>query len=122
MGVDLTLLPFDCDYDDLSYSHVVLNLERRGDLWTPIQRLEDANQRRVPERFMSYLSRDEEYEEPHYGRTTETPYGDPLLYVTSAELLTLSEHEGVTDNAKNRATWAYLRELPKETKVALYWY
>lgn len=122
MGVDLTLLPFDADFGDLSFAHSVLQLERRGGLWDPIVKIETARGEAVPEHFASYLSRNDDYEEAHYGVTTETPYGDRMKYVRASDLLAIGDHEGVTDNYKNRAVWAYLSALPSDTKVALYWH
>ncbi len=117
MGVDLTLLPFDADRANLSFSHSVLGIERRRELWDLILEMEiDV----VPNGFTSYLSRLENGE-TGYGETMETPYGEPLKYTKAERLVSLAHHEEVRNNFKNRAVWAYLMELPPETKIALYW-
>ena len=33
MGVDLYMLPLDCDMPELQFSHTVLNCQRRANLW-----------------------------------------------------------------------------------------
>lgn len=118
MGLDLTLLPFEADYGDWGFSHSVLNLERRGELLDEILELRAHP---VPLNFGTFLCRDDAYEEPHYGNTQETPYGEPLQWVRVTSLRDLSERRGVIDNCQNRAVWAYLKELPNDAKVALYW-
>ena len=120
MGLDLSLLPFDAD-GDISFSHTILNCERRQELFEQLFQLDEAGQK-VPEKFNSYLSRDEKYEDSHYGLTTKTPYGEDLKYVKAVHLKAYASHPEVQDNYINRAIWAYLACLPDETKVALYWH
>jgi hypothetical protein len=42
-------------------------------------------------------------------------------YVLARDLWVFNDHEGVVDNPENRATWAFLRELPADAKIALWW-
>lgn len=122
MGVDLRLLPIDGDHGTVvNFSHNVLSLERRRELWEPIAEIEKAHGRDVPENFDSFIGRRADGE-TGYGRTIESPYGTPVRYVRAADLLPLAEHEAVTDNPKNHAAWAYLAALPADYKVALYWH
>lgn len=100
MGVDLRLLPFDCDRENLAFSHTILDVERRHELWTPIAHLPQEN---VPERFTSFSSTREAYEDPCYGITVNNPYGGTLTYTTAGALGTLRNHPAVLDNHKNRA-------------------
>ena len=109
MGVDLKLLPFDCDLEMLSFSHTVLNVDRDYMLFDKIKELPSAP---VREDFTSYLSRDDAYEEPHYGDTTEDPYGDPVRYVLAGDLKTV----GIQG-----PTGAYIDVLDDDNKVALFW-
>lgn len=118
MGVDLRLLPFDCDRGEFAYSHTILDCERRRSLWTAVEKLPATP---VPKGFTSFVG-DRPDGESGYGVTAETPYGEPLMATTAGQLLILKDHEGVIDNHKNRAIWAYLAELPPETRVALYWH
>jgi len=121
MGVDLKLLPVQADgrpYSEFGYSHTVLDLSRRRTLWPAIGALPTTA---VPPVFNTYLCRCSDYDDVHYGNTQTTPYGDPLLATTAGDLVTLLNHECVRENALNRAVWAYLRELPSDQLVALYW-
>ena len=119
MGLDLNLLPFDGDMGSMNFSHTVLDCERRSQLFEELEGLPAV---RVPEDFNTYLCKDDEYEESHYGNTQDTPYGEPLTYVLAEQLVPFASHEGVENHFKNRAIWAYLKELPPRTKVALYWH
>ncbi len=120
MGVDISLLPFDAD-SGVYFSHTILSLERRRDLWDPIAEIEKRFGRDVPERFTSYMGTGADGD-PAYGNTQQTSYGEVLKYVLVQDLLLISKHEDITDNHKNRAIWAYLSCLPANTKVALYWH
>lgn len=119
MGLDLAMLPFDYDGAEFPFSHTVLDCQREGELFEALMKLPNEV---VPEHFTSYLCRDEDFEELHYGKTRKTPYGEPLTYVRVKQLLMFSSHECVQNNHKNRAIWAYLAQMPKETKVALFWH
>jgi hypothetical protein len=119
MSVDLTLLPFDGDSgESLSFSHTVLNVEGSYDLWDEIEKLPALQ---VPDGFNTHMAFGEDGEHC-YGKTTETPYGKPLLYTTVNQLLKLRDQAYSVGGTKNRAIWAYLSELPSKTKVALYWH
>jgi hypothetical protein len=92
-----------------------MEAEKTGELQT----------RDVPKGFTSFRGH------PHggkgdygYGDTRETPfYGDPLRLARAGDLVRLfASHQGVTDNADNRAAWAYLACLPPDNWVALYWH
>lgn len=131
MGTDLILLPFDGDIDELAFSHTILPLERRIELFKEIDKLAQIKGVPVPKDFNSYLSREPieiqsspvDIETTHYGRTMNDSYDATLLYVKVSELMSPSiiYHQGVKDNWKNRAVWGFLRELPPNTKIALYW-
>lgn len=111
MSLDLKLLPFDHDDGKFPFSHTVLRTYGGYELG---EKLSKCNQLPVPERFSSYLSRNDDYEESHYGETIETPYGERLTYTTAEEIL-----KAVPEN--HPAAWAYLKALPPQTKVALFW-
>ena len=114
MGLDLTLLPFADD----TYSHTVLSCRRDSPLFDFIETLPSLD---VPPNFNSYLSRDDKYEESHYGLTIKDAYGEQLKYTTVKELLSMSSEFANNLSNKNKAVLAYLACLPNETKVALYW-
>lgn len=120
MGVDLRLLPFDAD-GGICYSHTMLACKRRRDLWDPIAKIEKAKGRHVPPGFTAYCSRLKNGE-LGYGKVIKDPYDSFVNFLLVEDLVSLREHEDVQDNHKNRAIWAYLAELPSDTKVALYWH
>lgn len=123
MGVDLTLLVVT-GTREFGFSHTLLQLERRRELWDPIAEIEKAHGQPAPTNFASYVARipDGEWkDESGYGKVEKTPYGDPVRMVPASALLALRDHRGVKDNPANRATWAYLAELPGATWIALWW-
>jgi hypothetical protein len=122
MGVDLRLFPYYGTGGHVDFSHDVLDVERRRELWTPIGEIEKEHGRDVPENFTTFCGRSDYYDDTCYGVTKDTPYGTPLKYVLAVHLKPLSNHPAVTDNYKNRAVWAFIRECPDDLKIALYWY
>lgn len=122
MGLNLTLLPFySLGMDNECFSLSVLNLERRSELWRPILEIEKEKGVDIPDNFSSYLSRDGECEDTHWGKTINTPYDERVRYVFAKHLKPLVSHPGVQDNYKNRAVWAYLEQCPDDLKIALFW-
>lgn len=109
MGIDLYLLPFDCDLPQISFSHTILKVPRDYEMFDRINKCE---QHPVPKDFTSFVSRDEEYEESHYGTTTEDSYGARVMYILAGDLKTVGLESPIRD---------YINALPDETKVALFW-
>jgi hypothetical protein len=118
MGVDLRLLPVFTDSNDFICSFSVLELERRRELWPLIN---DLPQYELPAPLSCWTARIENGEHG-YGKLTETAYGDPPKWVTALALVGLRDAEPVRDNYVNRAVWAYLAELPPETRIVLDWH
>lgn len=116
MGVDLRLLPFDCDQGDFAFSHTILEVGRDYDLHDKIRKLKSMP---VPPKFTSFCG-DLENGETGYGVTNETPYGEALEFVLAGHLCAIPLPPDAFYRA--RAVWAYLKELPPHTKVALYWH
>jgi len=122
MGVDLKLLIVDGKIDGVPYfSHSMLEVSRRRELWGPIGEIEKKVGRDVPVNFYTFVGRQENGEHG-YGQTNCTPYGDPLKYVTVADLLPIESLEGVQDSPTNVAIWAWMKAMPPETMIALYWH
>lgn len=115
MGLDLILLPFDHN----SFSHTVLSCQRNYQLFDWIQTLPALE---VESGFQSYVSRDDKYEDTHYGETLETPYGDVVLYTTIKHLKNVPKEIENGFDKKTQAIWAYLRHLDNSNKVALFWH
>jgi len=114
MALDLTLLPFSGE----SSADTALPLERRSALFQII-RLELPAEEAL-HNFESYLGTRPDGSQGH-GLTLETSWGYRVKYVTAGALAALSGHPEVMEHWLNRAAWAYVRELPPETKVALFW-
>lgn len=100
MGVDLRFLPYYDPDESCYFSHDIIDLERRAELWDVIFDIEKRKGRDVLETFVSYCSLDGDYTESHYGKTPETPYGEHLRWVYAKELKPLVSHPAVTDNYK----------------------
>jgi hypothetical protein len=116
MGVDLTLMPLlEKDY---WVSHALIRLERRRALWPKIEAL---GARPVPEPLTCFQGVGPDGD-PAYGEITQDPYGQPLTWLPAGELATLHDDETVQDNWLNQAAWAYLRQMPPDWPVVLYWH
>jgi len=122
MGIDLCLIPFQL-IDDSAIPFSMLDLNRHSDLWPIIRALPT---RPVPTEFRTFLSTEpiegcSDYEFRHEGNTQTDAYDNPLLCIALNELLSIADHPWIVNDWQNRATWAYLRELPDSILVALYW-
>lgn len=119
MSLDLTLLPVEFDGGTWGFSHSVLRVDQ-GRLWSDL--LEHVRMVYVPDKFSTYLSRDDKFEETHYGNTQRTPYGEQLLAARIEDILpALDKHLGDWSR-RDRAVIAYLRVMDPKMKVALYWH
>lgn len=116
MGLDLTLMPFDCDLPELSFSHTIIQYSRDSDLFHPLLHLNPTQP--VPSDFTTYLGHCDGCGERRYGATTETPYGEPLQCVRVDQLLEVPEPLW---KANNLPVLAYLHALDRARRIALYW-
>ena len=127
----MVLLPFfECG--EHSYSHTVLQFGNVSSIPELLYRLEELtkkamkNNQFVPKMFGTYLSLDSEGNSC-YGDTTKDRYGKPLIYVFVEDLLKLEKihsefHRGNNSfDERALATMSYLKKLPKNRRVALYW-
>ena len=109
MSTNLRLLPYYGDGVSCNCSLAVLPLDGYIVSWKTIEELPSLE---VDEGFLSYLSRDDQYEESHIGITMETAYGEPLEY-------TLAKHlKGLIPGPPG----AFINELDDGHKVALFWH
>lgn len=58
------------------------------------------------------------YEDDGLADRTTDPYGADLTYLTAGELSAIDPGTGTLA----RAVWAYLDELPRDTKIVLWWH
>lgn len=117
MGVDLCLIPVDSDLGDWSMGHSLLEVERRSELWNVVEALAKHD---LPTKFQCFKARNADGD-PCYGTLTDDCYGNLVKCATAGDLAAI-QHQSTTDHPRNRAIWAFLRELPPETKIALYWH
>ncbi len=106
MSLDLNLLPIRNKND---FSHEILRVQDYEDVYPKIRKL---RQMEIDDNFNSYLSRNGDYEEEHYGETLMTPYGERLMWVLAKDLKTV----GLTGTAG-----AFIDEMNDRDRVALYW-
>lgn len=123
MGLDLTLLPVEHDTFEWGFSHSMLRMDRDSSLFSQMLAWEKEYGESPPRRFHTYICRDDACEEPHYGDTSETPYGEPLRCVNVGSLVRILESADLDGglSPRNRAALRYLECLRPESRVALYW-
>ncbi len=119
MGVDLRLLPLDCDSPQVRYSHTIIQVSRSRDLWS---RIADIGPRPLEADVASYIGgtvQDWAHKgEPCYGELLLDPYGDRYTWMTAGELVA-----AFRDVPGSGPAWtvAYLAALPPGTRVVLAW-
>jgi len=120
VGLDLSLLVVDGDTPGVTYSHSMLACDHDGELFARVLHEEETGGTVIEPTFHSFRSRDDTYEESHYGVTTETAYGEPLKWVFARDLVECFESsDGLS--SWNAAVRAFLQHLHPTTRVALFW-
>lgn len=117
MGLDLTLLPIGHDTNDWGFAHTMIQCDRHAALFEAIMEVEKTESGPVPDAFHTYLSRGEDGDYC-YGKTQTTPYGEKIRAVRVRDLVPLKS----LAKDYNAAAWAYLEQLPPNSRVALYWH
>ncbi len=120
MGLDLKILPKHISAY-LYFSHDVITLQRDYKLFDIIQNIEDRYGRKVHrDGLYSYVGKVEGYDDTCYGKTTETSYGKIMKGILAKEL-----KEGLknykTSSWKNKSFISFLKELPDEIELFLFW-
>lgn len=120
MGLDLRILPKFSENAD--FSHDLIELHRDSDLFDIIAKLENEKGRDVPRKgIYSFSGKDNKIEGACYGVTIKTPYGDIIKGVLAKELKAgISNYK--TNSWKNKAFIAFLKEVPDELEIYLYWH
>lgn len=132
MGIDLMLLPLDCDIPageqgkSFGFSHTILPVDRSYSLWEMIKELPTTE---LPENFTAYVSTRPD-NEPGYGQLHIDPYMDPILCVTAGDLARVLVAWCTRDHENSLplpvAAWlpvtAYVEALPSATRIALFWH
>lgn len=120
MGRELIILPQYSQNADFSRDLIVLH--RDYELFELVGKLEDEKGKEVPRKGIhSFIGRNKEFEEPCYGTTIKTPYGDTMKGVLAGELKeVLADYK--TESWKNKAFLAFLNQIPNDLEIWLYWH
>jgi hypothetical protein len=95
MGVDLKLLPVECDQGTWGFAHTMLEIGRPYPLYEEIDKLTIE---RPDFNFYSFVARIPDgpmADEFCYGQITATPYGEPITYIKRVDLIKAMETEKV---------------------------
>lgn len=111
MGVDLSLIVENYPGIRIFLGVERLILDRDYELQGHIKKL-DAKLLPKTIKFIEYS------EEPAESSQTD-PYGQPLRTVTASQIASIRY---TPQSAKNKAVLAYMRALPKKTKILLWWH
>ena len=119
MGVDLKWLILDSYFParGWGYSHSMMELGRD---YAYHQKLRELPDEAIPNDFSSYVAVHPSDGDSCYGQTTQTPYGEDLRMVKVSDILSV-EHD-FDGQYWAEAALAYIRCLPPDTRVALYWH
>ena len=112
MSLFLKLLPVEGINEAITSSGNFLNCERDNYLFEQIDQITASP---VPRDFQSYFNTEEGYD---FGALTNDAFGEELTCVCVKELLKCKPN---SESQTNQAIWAYLKRLPPEGKIALYW-
>lgn len=118
MGVDLTLYPlepYQAAMPKAIYPLTMLRLERWRWLWQQIEEQTTS----VPLGGGVHCPFPDPGEGP-FDPETEDPYGSPLTTVSAGELAAVTADPYPWDG--NEAALAYLRALPADRRVVLWWH
>ncbi len=113
MSLHLTLLPIVGINELITSRTNFLTCERDNYLFEQIDQIISSP---VPPDFKSFYSTEDCYYE--YGSLTKDGFDEELNYIFVKELLKLKP---LSESQTNKAIWAYLKQLPPEGKIALYW-
>lgn len=113
MSLHLTLLPIGGTNQLITSRDNFLNCERDNYLFEQIDQIIASP---VPADFKGFYSTEDcDYV---YDSITKDGFDTELTFVLVKELLELKPDP---NSQTNKATWAYLSQLPPEGKIALYW-
>jgi len=119
MGLDLRILPQYAIGAD--FSHDILECDGDTEMFDFIKNVEKRNGRKVPRNGINSFSGTGEDGEHCYGQTIQTAYGEDMISVQAGELSdALIDYQ--SESWRNRAVISFIKELPKELEVFLYWH
>lgn len=119
MGVSVKLLPQFSKGAD--FSDMVLNIDTNGNFISALKEIENNRGREVQNGGIhSHFGADMNYEGLCYGETYFTPYGKVMKGIQAKDILPALDELNL-DYWKNRAIIAFLKELPPNLEIWLYW-
>lgn len=119
MGLDLKLIPID-EIGSNFYSDTVLSVSRYTELFIDIRDLDYFEVTALKSPVSGYLSKNIDGESC-YGEMSVDGYGSPLCFVMVGILVRVFEKKKKELSLQNLAVLAYLKCLPKKTRIILYW-
>lgn len=122
MGLGLSLLPIFVPGSSKEVSNDIISLERDDDLFEFIKELANKDGVDVPRGgISSYLGEQKGFEGTCYGTTEFNKEGKRLKSLVAGELTVLFS-EYVTESWQNKAVFAYVKELPPNWPIYLFWH
>lgn len=112
MSLFLRLLPIEDINESITNSGNFLNCEKDYHLFEQIDQLAASP---VPRNFQTYFDKENGYV---FGTVINDAFGEELNFVFVKDLLKCKPN---SKSQTNRAIWSYLKQLPSEGKIALYW-
>ena len=118
MSLDLTLIPVDHDSEGWGFGHSLLEW---GSGFDSSDATKHLTRFPVPADFATFKGRSDDGESA-YGNTQQTPYGEPLQAVEAKPLADALSRLTHGNGWRRAAVVAYLRQMPDDAKIALYWH
>lgn len=120
MHRNLTLLPFDSEYEEMGYtwSHTRLQVTTHRDVLDALDRLPSEP---VGLDFWSSMAPGGCGTCTTFGPTPTITTGVQLRWVLAEYIAALGQHPDVLYDWRNRAIWAYISALHPRTRIALWW-
>lgn len=121
MSLQLTICPSAFKGRESTYS--LLAFTMRNNELNPIKLLDETRGRDVGKQgvWTHFADGKTEDDERIYGPTFETPYGKPIRNVLCGELVETMEKMNI-QGWNDKAIYAYLKELPDDLEIWLYWH
>ena len=107
-------------HDNLSTKNY-MDVYLSDEIDSAFEAIEKQEGRDVPENFHCYLSSHEQVGNC-YGVLTKTPYGDNLKYIKAKHLGEIPKLLETDGSNYNKSVGAFLKNLPPEAYIVLYWY
>lgn len=119
MSVNLKILP---QYDDESnFSRDVLQLVHEYDLFDLIVSLEHGEGDTISRPFGSHVGSKSAFERYCYGDTEKSAFDDTIKEIVAIEFkVAIQEYK--SEYWRNRAVLAFIKQLPDNIRLWLYWH